>query len=65
MTSWSGVSMPLYVMVREDSDTRYSSMPRSRVSRSACLRTQYATRSSSIPVSTSPGGPSRSALRKT
>jgi hypothetical protein len=59
--SWSGVSMPLYVMVREDSDGRYAPMPRWLVSRSACLRMQNAARSSSSPVS---GSPARSPVSR-
>ena len=49
--SWSGVSMPLYVMVRDDSDGKYAPMPRCWVSRSACLRMQNATMSRSTPDS--------------
>src|SRR5437763_683664 len=36
--------MPLYTTVRPDSDGKCSPTPRSRVSRSACLRTQNMTR---------------------
>ena len=56
-------------MVRLDSDGKYAGTPRSAVSRSACLRRQNATRSSSMPRSGEPAGPpgasvSRCAARK-